>query len=478
MSLAAALSNAASGLAAVSRSTDIVSANVANATTPGYGRRVAVQAATPDGGVRIASVERIVSASILADHRNAAAAVGAAGTIAAFHTGMEKALGLDIEGGALTDRVATLEAALTAATSRPDNPLRLEAAVRAAGDLVAGITTAAASVAEARTEADRAIAGDVRALTQALGDVARLNRSIIIEEANGRSAAALLDERQRVIDGVASIVPIREVPRPNGRIALFTEGGAMLLDGDSPVDLGFQPAGQVTPQMAGAPPLSRLSVGGEQIGGRLMALFSGGSLEAHFRVRDELGPAAQAGLDALALDLSQRFADPALDPTLVPGEPGLFTDGGALASPAAALGLAGRLALAPSLEVPGSAWRLRDGIGAAVPGPEGASALVSRLAERLGEARTSASTAMPPGQRSVAGFVAELSAKVSTERVAAQVAAAATGVRADSLQSALLAAGVDTDHEMQRLLELQQAYSANAKVIMAVDAMLSRILEI
>lgn len=481
MSIAAALSNAASGLAVVARATDVVSANVANAMTPGYGRRAPVLASAGDGGgVRIASVERIVSAGLLADSRLAAGELGGAGIRSGFRVAMENALGIGREGEALTDRVSALAADLVSATARPDNPLRLAAAAGSAADLVAGIRSAAGAVSDARTEADQGIARDVALLKTTLADVARLNRAIIIDQAHGRDAGALIDERQRAIDSISSIVAIREVPRDNGRVALFTRGGATLLDGDTPIDLTFQPAGRIQPGMAvGTAPVSRLVVGGEELAGRLMSLFSGGTLEARFAIRDDLAPALQGRLDALARDLCGRFSDPALDPTLTPGMPGLFTDAGNALDPSQELGLANRLALNPAIDPPGTAdWRLRDGLGAAVPGDEGATSLLAALSDRLAAARATASAALPPGDRSVARLAAEIGAAASSERVAAEAATARASVRADALSAELLADGVDTDHEMQRLLELEKAYAANAKVIMAADAMIARILEI
>ena len=50
--------------------------------------------------------------------------------------------------------------------------------------------------------------------------------------------------------------------------------------------------------------------------------------------------------------------------------------------------------------------------------------------------------------------------------------------RAEALHGELLHDGVDTDHEMERLLALENAFAANAKVIAAADAMLALVLEI
>ncbi len=75
-------------------------------------------------------------------------------------------------------------------------------------------------------------------------------------------------------------------------------------------------------------------------------------------------------LDGMARDLYERFADPALDPTIAAGDPGLFTDRGAAFDPADEVGLAGRIAVNAAVDPAqgGQSWRLRDGIYAAAPG--------------------------------------------------------------------------------------------------------------
>lgn len=481
MSIASALSSAASGLAAVTRSTDVLSGNVANALTSGYARReVVLTGVAGTGGVRIASVERAVSASLIGDHRIAGGALGFSRTVATFRAAVEGAIGVTGDGDSLVDKVGDLEAALIAAASRPDSEVRLGAVGLAAGDLAKDINDAANSVAEARSLADQVIASDVSRLQTALKDVARLNRQIIVDRANGRDAATLMDERQRTIDSIADIAAIREVPRDNGRIALFTLGGTALLDGDEPIDLQFSRAGDIGPAMeVGTAPVSRLMMDGVPVDASTMSLFAGGSLQANFAIRDELAPQVQAGLDALALDLVKRFADPALDPTLSPGVPGIFTDSGAAATSLTPRGLANRLSVNPLLPADGTGnWRFRDGLGATSPGDVGRSTLLTALAERMSTPILSTAVGDQAGAKTTASFASALSAQASAARVQSANAQARDTARAAGLNADLLAGGVDTDREMQRLLDLEKAYAANARVIMAANEMIARILEI
>ena len=56
--------------------------------------------------------------------------------------------------------------------------------------------------------------------------------------------------------------------------------------------------------------------------------LAGGRLAGLFQLLDVLAPEMQVRADAVARDLIERFADPAVDATLGPGDPGLFTDAG------------------------------------------------------------------------------------------------------------------------------------------------------
>jgi flagellar hook-associated protein 1 len=80
MSISTSLSNALTGLTAASRAAELVSNNVSNAMTEGYGRREIVLGARDVGGsgagVRVVGVNRDVDAAVIRDRRLADAALG------------------------------------------------------------------------------------------------------------------------------------------------------------------------------------------------------------------------------------------------------------------------------------------------------------------------------------------------------------------------------------------------------------------
>lgn len=478
MSISGALSNAVSGLAAVGRGTQTVSSNLANALTPGYARREIELSprthANHAGGVQVDRVTRVVSDGALAAMRLASANANGADTAVSFAGRIETATGTLAESGSLGGRLAAFDQSLTLAIARPDNALRLEGAVQSAAALVEKINTINTTIEQARTDADAAIANQVDRLNSGLSSIADLNRKITAELARTGDASSLMDQRQKVIDDIAGILPVKELPREHGKIAIFTQNGQPLLDGTEPVKIGFKPAGHIGADMTkenGA--LHDLTFDGKDLADVQRRAMDGGSLGALFDFRDKTALTAQNHIDAFAHELYTRFADNTLDPSLG-SSPGLFTDdGGAMTQ---TTGLAGRLRLNPALTE--SAWKLRDGIGATQPGPVGDSGLLRALSDRLHQARPAANAAFAPGQKTLTTLAGEVMSQAATARVRSETAKVAADAHLGATTKAFLADGVDQDREMEHLLQLEKAYTANARVIQTAFDMLDTILRI
>ena len=328
MSLSSAMNSAVSGLTATARATEVVSENVANSGTDGYARRSLNTSAAANGsqGVRINGVTRHVDPALLSNRREAEANHTGAQELADFHAKLEGLLGLPGDAGSIDTRLADFESSLISAASRPDLTQRLEASVTSAKVLASGLDQASDGVAEMRSAADRDINAQVGRLNSALEEVETLNKSITALQAGGAPAEGMMDQRQRLVDEINRMIPVNVVARPNNQVALFTNGGAALLDGRA-ADLSFSPAAMVTPDMSlAAGTLSGLTINGINIPtGSASKHLDGGRLGAKFQIRDELGVAAHAKLDQVATDLIQRFETAGLDPTLAAGDPGLFT---------------------------------------------------------------------------------------------------------------------------------------------------------
>lgn len=479
MSLTASLNTAMSGLSAAARATDVVSSNLANALTPGYGvRDLILSARGGDGtaGVRVTGVQRDVDPVLMGDRRRAGAALGGAETQAGFLSRLGQILGGADDPGAIAGRVAAFEATLTAAAGDPASPQRLDASVRSAERLAGGLRDASSAVQALRAEADADIGRMVQRMNAGLVRVQELNAAVVVATARNEDASGLLDQRQREIDSLSEIVPLREANRSTGAVALYTEGGAALLDG-TPARIGFEPTPVITPQMT----LDNGDLSGLAINGRAAgpAAFAGGELDAVFAVRDDLAVSAQTGLDALARELVGRLGDVA-DPTRAPGAPGLFTDAGEGLTPGAETGLAGRISVDDAVrpEVGGATWRLRDGLGAITPGMQGDGSLLAAMRTALADARPPVSGGFGPAPRGIAALAADLAGQVAMRLQDVEARQSHAAVQHAELVAAEARHGVDTDAELQSLLMIEQLYGANARMIRTIDEMMDTLLRI
>lgn len=485
MSLSSAISNAVSGLTATTRGTELVSTNISNKSVAGYSRReLELSSQTfsgSGGGVSIDGVRRTVNAGLLADSRIAQAGAAASDSIATFHASIENAFGTSDDSSSLSSMVTAFDAALVSASARPDSDVRLSAVMDAATALTTKLNAVSQGIEDARTGAEKSIASDVDRLNTALDRVVTLNKQITILSARGEDASSLVDARQATIDDIADIIPIQEVARENGRVALFTKGGITLLDGQVPASIAFDAVTPVTAAMSLANgDLSTLSINGKSLNQAEMSMLAGGSLSASFQIRDTLAPGYQGQIDAMAAEVYHRFADPGLDATLVAGQPGLFTDGQGALQAANETGFASRIAVSALVDPTqgGSLWRIRAGVGAALPGDLGDATVIRNMSTALGDSRAPTSSNVSATARTLLGFASELTSAAASQRIRSDATLQQNRSHAASLTTALLAQGVDTDTEMAALLSLEQAYAANAKVLQTVNDMLDQILRL
>jgi flagellar hook-associated protein 1 FlgK len=464
MSLSSAFSAALSGLSASARRADVVSSNIANAQTPGYVRRqVDLAPAGPEAGrsgVQVRGIIRVQDMALLAGRRLAQAASAGAEVAAGFLKTAEDAFGTPDQPGSLGARLARLDSALTTASAQPGNDARLAEVQGALVSLTQGLRQATATVQSARQTADTRIGVEVGRLNTALAQVDALNNRIAADRAAGNDIAPLLDQRQILVDGIAALVPLREVARDQDRIALYTTGGAILLE-DSPVRLDFDRTSVIGAEDT--------TLGGLRLNDRPLnmgagGVMDGGSLGALFRLRDSLAPQAQARLDSVAANLAGRLAA-----TDSHAGMGWLTDRGRPLDPARQTGLAGRLALNARLDSAqgGAVWRLRDGLSAAQPGALGNGGLLTAQASAL---------AAGQGGQSLSGLMADLLGQTSQARLDADAQASFATARTATLEQAEQESGVDTDAELQDLMQVEQAYGANAKVIQTLDDLMKLLL--
>jgi flagellar hook-associated protein 1 FlgK len=477
-----ALSNALSGLNAVSRTASVVSSNVSNAMTEGYSRREIELSSQQLGqfgsGVSVVGVTRHTDPTVTGERRIADGEIALAETRAGFLDGFAHAMGQADEAGSITGQIVSLEASLIDAASRPESEARLQTVLYSAQSLAEKLNSTADSLMSSRMAADKDIGSTVEFLQSSLQQVVDFNVAIQQGISSGYDANSLLDQRQQVIDKISQIIPVKEVSRENGAVSLYTPGGAILVDSKA-VTIGFTPVATITPDMTIASGvLSGLTINGQPVSTDAdKGAIAGGSLAGLFEVRDELIPDAQVKLDAVARDLIERFQTTDVDPTLGSAA-GLFTDGGAVLDTLNEEALSGRISVNALIDPAqsGDLWKIRDGLGAIAEGEQGDSTLLIAMTEALQNSRVVASGGFTTFERSAANLSADFYSLVEGDLLSVEIGMSFSSARQESLKTIELEAGVDTDFEMQQLLLIEQSYAANAKVIQTIDTLLSQLI--
>ena len=179
MSLTAASYNALSGLNMASLTSRLISDNIANSMTPGYGVRTLGLTSDHNGsGVKVQSITRFVDPVLLANRREADALLASTSTMTRFYARIEDIIGLPDDESSLSARMTRFQADLLEAASRPDSGIRLDQAAHSAGELVDVINEAATAVQDLRNDAEKDIAAQVVRMNDLLAGIDELNTSM------------------------------------------------------------------------------------------------------------------------------------------------------------------------------------------------------------------------------------------------------------------------------------------------------------
>lgn len=490
MSLSSSLFNALSGMTVNTKMTEIASNNLANALTDGYGRQSVNLGSAALGGRGIGVTEQSITRASAPQHTESRRQADGEAAKATLQAEALSRLGVQFGEATAEDglfrRLEALETSLRQLSETPEStPLQTQS-VTAAEDLVEKLNSISDQALTMRSDADAAIAQDVATANRNLQDIQTLNAKIQALSATDTSVPTLIDQRERLIDEVNAIIPIRIQQQPNNVVHLYTAGGQFVLQENASL-LEFTRTPVITTPMqydpAGGGVLSGLTLQGRDIapGSGNPQQVREGTLAGHFAVRDQITADHLERLDQFAANLISRFEDPAVDPTLAAGDPGLFTDNGAALDLTNIEGLAGRIAVNPLVDPDqgGDPARLRDGLQSVGPGPLNSDTVPRNLLDAL--TSQVPATGIPGLAGSLSAFqtVAGIVELVGIERTSAEESAARlSSTRATLATSEADRIGVDTDQELQALIQIEQAFAANVQVVQTASRMLQELLEI
>lgn len=424
------LNTGLSGLRAYSRSLATIGDNIANAQTPGYARRtlalrevpgggptVLLRAQTPASGVESAGITRATDIWLQTEARLSSgdsertrlrlAAADDVGTMLA-----------DSQNGIASGLTAIFTTA-DALTADPGSQTLRARFIDAADGVGRGFRQLADRLTGLAAATSTAASDTATGTNEALAALDSINASLLRAREGSAHEAGLLDERDRLVDQMASRLDVTASFGNRGTVTLRAAASGDVLVGTGAVrPIAAQTAadGRVSFSLAGQP----LAVGS----GAMAGLVDAGQHIADERARID------ALADGIAAQLNAAHQS-GIDGNGQPGRP-LFVAGGGAAVFAATSLMPSEVAAADSQSVNGNILALGN-----LRGPAGAEALWAGAVSRQSQAGASARA-----QHDAASFRLS-SATEARDNIAA----------------------VDLDREAADLIRFQQAYSAAAQTI-------------
>jgi flagellar hook-associated protein 1 FlgK len=320
MSLTQALATAVAGLRASQAGMTVVAANVANAETPGYIRKVPVQIETSAGdlgvSVRVSAIRRELDLYVQRQLRVETSGAGYAELRARFYDRLQHVYGVPGSDITLESIFNQFTTALQAVSTTPDSASTRSAVISAAQVLAQQLNGMTADIQGLRTDAELGIADAVATANDAMQQIVRINQQLATSDRDDASTAALLDQRDNYIDLLSQLMDVRVIPNDHNQVTVFTNSGVELV-GTRASQLAFDPQGTMTPAAQWSEDPTLRAVGTIVLHGAnggdvdLIATnaIRSGTIAAYLDMRDRVLVQAQDQLDEFAAQLAQALSN-------------------------------------------------------------------------------------------------------------------------------------------------------------------------
>ena len=363
--------------------------------------------------------------------------------------------------------------------------------LNAAQNLTSRFNDLSRVVGEARQSAHDGILAEINKINASVREIAELTRNIVERTGAGEAIADIEDKRDLALDRLSESVGFKAVRRENGGLLLLGAGGITIPLSEKGDAFSVAP-GVLAPAAyyGGAGTIPPIILAGTDV----TTLMSGGRVGEYLRLRDQTLPRYQAELDIAAVEIADRFEEEGLrlftDPAGLVPDPNV----GYAASTSTQIGFAGRIQV--NAEVRSEVRKLRDGTHDTagftrnpVGGPAGFTTLIDRiLTNSVGESDSQgsnwggfATTGLGPDgslsspfgmPQTIEQYGIIITAAQTSDSAAAGAAVETAKQLSDGLQARFTRQSrVDVDSEMASLIQLQNAYAANARVISTAQTM-------
>jgi len=468
MGLTSALISARSGILGAQAAIDVVSRNIASASTEGYTRKIHNQSTLVVGGtgqgIQIDEVTRQVTDGLQREVRQQTAVVEELVVIDDFLGRLEQQFGRPDDQSSISAKLTDLKDAYQALATTPEDVSTQIAVVTAAQELARSFNDLNNQIQDLRRDADARIDDQVTEVNTAMANISSLNDEIGQRTALGQSTADLKDQRDQLLLDVNEKLSITSFERPNGEISVFAPGGHLMLD-DTRLALSFATTATYTAATTGQAVQINTGTANTSISTDISS--GDGSLAGLLRIRDTLLPTIQTVLDDLAFEVATNLGTVNVNGTNE--DVNLFTDAGGLTPPGAfTQGFAGTIQVRTAItNTPTLIADPEVAAGFTPAGPGDPAIPLAVLS--VFEAQQALSLA-PTVNNTMEGFFSNLIGTVANQKADFESQLTFQTNFRDGLRDRFNdESAVNTDQELSELIRLEAAFSASARVLTTVQ---------
>jgi flagellar hook-associated protein 1 FlgK len=448
--LNASLATALSGLIVEQGAIQATTNNVSNVNTPGYSRQepvlvasdpVVVAPLTFGTGVTLQSVDSIRDPILESRIQQEMQTQGQYSSLA--QALQQTQTSFTTNTGDVGTAISSFFDSVNQLSTNPADLSLRQGVLTAAGNLATSFNTTANNLSQQRTSLDLNVVQTVGQINQYSQQIAQLNGLISNLQNVGESAGTFIDQRTQLIDQLSALTDVSVIPSDN-TLTLITGNGIPLITGQQSFQL------QTQTNSAG---LHDIYFQGNNITSTITSGQLGGTLQA----RDQQIPALQTQLDSLAAGMANAVN------TVQAG--GFDLNGGAgtnLFTPPPVSGVGAAASLSVAITDPALIAASSDGS----PGSNGNAEALYALSNQ----------AVVSGQ-SPTDYYSSIVFNVGNDTANANAEQSASGLVLQQLNDQRASiSGVSLDEEAANLVRYQQAYSASAQVISAINTMMQTVI--
>lgn len=476
MGLSSSLITTQSALTTLSAETAVVSRNISGVNTSGFSRKVANIATTVGGGVQLTSITNTQNSALFESMLSATASSSAQSALSAGLTTLQNTIGSTSSATSPASQISALTNALQQYEASPNDSSLASSVITAASSLATTLNNATNMVQQLREQTDQKMSASVTTINTLLTQFQTVNSQIIQGTAANSDTTDLIDLRNSILSQLSQQVGISTVSGANGDMSIYTDSGVTLFQGGQPSSVTFQPTSAYGASTTG----NAVYIDGIPVTGSSATMpIQSGALAGLANLRDNVTVTYQAQLDQTAQGLINAYAetDPSGSGTVLAG---LFTNAGSTTLPTMGsdTGLAGTISLNAAVDPTqgGTPSLLRDGINFTfnTTGAASYSTQLQQLLTNVSASQTFDPAAQLSTSTSVTSYANASAAWLEAQRQNASTESTYQSTLLSNSTTALSnATGVNLNDEMSKMLDLENSYSATAKLLTTVNTMFS-----